>query len=172
VDTRIVWERLLRVMGRGDHGAVRQALEDLPTWKKLIPTMDPAHVDIVIDTWASGDWIRTPGTGRGNLALHMYHALSGVWHGPLALPKAVAEIYLHDPSALPIHECERCDYLIPTYRGPGSEQREVYFVECPVCGGRIRWKLFWLHDSPVGPDGYPLKRLQAAQIDNSDVRTS
>jgi len=155
VDTRVVWERLLPVMGMGDSDAVRHALEDLPAWKVLIPTMDPEHVTIVLDTFANDDWVCT-GTGRSNLALTVYHALSRVWDGPLALPKAVAAVYLSDPDTLPIHGCEACHYRIPTYIGSGAEQREVSFVECPLCGGRIRWELMRLSDSPVGPDGYPL----------------
>src|ERR1700730_766954 len=59
----VVWERLLRVMGSGDPGAVRHALEDLPTWQALIPTMNAEHVAIVLDVFASEDWVRER-TGR------------------------------------------------------------------------------------------------------------
>jgi hypothetical protein len=62
--------------------------------------------------------------------------------------------------ALPIHKCEACRYRIPTYIGPGSGQREVYFTKCPLCGGRIGWELMRLSDSPIGPDGYPLPTPQ------------
>ena len=75
----------------------------------------------------------------------------------LALPRTVAAVYLADPETLPIHRCEKCGYPIPTYAGLGSGQREVYFTECPLCAGRIRWKLMRMSDSPVGPDGYPLR---------------
>jgi hypothetical protein len=156
----VVWERLLRVMGSGDPGAARHALEDLPTWRPLIPTMDAEHVAIVLDVFASEDWVRSR-TGRCNLALTVYHALSRVWDGPLALPKAVADVYLSDPETLPIHRCEKCGYRIPTYAGPGSEQREAYFTKCPLCGGRIRWELMRLSDSPIGPDGYPAEDRDA-----------
>ena len=106
--------------------------------------------------FATEDWVRER-TGRCILALTVYHALSRVWDGPLALPRAVAQVYLDDPDTLPIHRCEACGYRIPTYAGPGSEQREVYFTECPLCGGRIRWELMRMSASPVGPDGYPLR---------------
>jgi hypothetical protein len=155
LSTSVVWERLLTVMGRGDPEPVRRALQDLPTWDLLIPTMHPEHLAIVLDTFANDDWVRTQ-TGRSSLALAVYHALGGVWSGPVAIPKAVGEVYLNDAEALPIHSCEACGYRIPTYIGPGAEQREVSFVECPLCGGRIRWELMRLSDSPVGPDGYPL----------------
>jgi hypothetical protein len=56
----------------------------------------------------------------------------------------------------PIHCCEACQYRIPTHIGSGAEHREAYFVECPLCGGRIHWELMRLSNSPVGPDGYPL----------------
>jgi hypothetical protein len=162
VNAAAVWERLLSVMGRGDPGAVRRALEGLPTWQALIPTMDPQHVAIVLDVFAGEDWVRER-TGRSNLALTVYHVLSRVWDGPLALPKAVADVYLNDPDTLPIHKCEACGYRIPTHIGSGAEQREVYFAECPLCGGRIHWELMLAHDSPVGPDGYPLRAPATAE---------
>ena len=142
-------------MYSGDPGAVCRSIEDLPTWQALIPTMDPAHVAIVLDVFASEDWVREQ-TGRCNLARTVYHLLAGDQAGPLALPKLVAEVCLNDPDTLPIHKCEACGYRIPTYIGPRAEQREVYFTECPLCGGRIRWELIRMYDSPIGPDGYPL----------------
>jgi len=148
-------ERLLGVMGSGDPAAVRRAVEDLPTWQALFPTMDPEHVAIVLDVFASGNWPRER-TGRCNLARIVYHILAQEWGGPLALPRVVADLYLNDPDTLPIHNCAACRYRIPTYAGSGCEKREVYFAECPLCGGRIRWELIRMSDSPIGPDGYPL----------------
>jgi hypothetical protein len=58
------------------------------------------------------------------------------------------------------------------YIGPGSEQREVNFSECPHCGGRICWCLMRMYDSPVRPDVYPLPHAQPMQNDKSDVWTS
>jgi hypothetical protein len=121
--------------------------------------MDVEHVAIVLDVFASEDWLRER-TGGCNLARAAYDLLERHRDGPLALPKVVAEVCLNDPDTLPIHKCEAGGYRIPTYIGPGSEQREVHFTKCPLCGGRIRWELMRLSDSPIGPDGYPLPTPQ------------
>jgi hypothetical protein len=121
------------------------------------------HVAIVLDVFANEDWVREQ-TGRCNLARIVDHTLAREWDGPLALPKAVADLYLRDPDILPIHSCGACHYRIPKYIGSGGEQREVYFTECPLCGGRIRWELMRQSDSPIGPDGYPFNRSLPLEI--------
>lgn len=155
-DGSVVWARLVRVMGRGDPEAVGHALEDLPAWNELRSTMDPEHVANVLHTFASidcNDW-GSEQTGRWNLARTVYFALAREWGGPLALPAVVAEIYLRDPETRPIHNCETCGYRIPTYVGPGYEEREAYFVRCQLCDGRIRWRWIRLRTSPVDARGY------------------
>ena len=62
--------------------------------------------------------------------------------GPLALPPAVAEVYLSEPEARYLyHRCEDCAYAVPAiWQYPGqhpvdSPRWRVFFPRCPLCGG-------------------------------------
>ncbi len=64
-------------------------------------------------------------------------------------PPEFRKIYLEDPEAQPLHDCEECGLDIPnrpgknTYKGG---QRVVvrpfyrYFDSCPACGGRVGYE--------------------------------
>jgi|GEM_PF-3360990 len=66
---------------------------------------------------------------------------------PEQIPAAVIEVYLLDPEAMPLHDCERCGLAIPVrpsrLYGDDGDPEQVYFPACPACGGRTGWYLFW-----------------------------
>ncbi len=59
---------------------------------------------------------------------------------PDEIPAAVLEIYLADPDAEPLCDCEDCGLSVPvrTGRRVGHEPAwdHVYFAACPCCRGR------------------------------------
>jgi hypothetical protein len=66
---------------------------------------------------------------------------------PAHLPRAVVQVYLVDPKALPLHDCEDCGLEVPIRPGwrQGShiEPAKAYFEACPVCGGRVGYYARW-----------------------------
>jgi hypothetical protein len=61
-----------------------------------------------------------------------------------AMPPEVAEVYMANPDALPLHDCEDCGYKLP----------HGYFESCPLCGGRIGWYGYWSkHAKPDSSSG-------------------
>ncbi len=48
---------------------------------------------------------------------------------PVALPPAVARVYVEHSDAVPGHACPGCTYLLPARGG-----RLAYAGACPVCG--------------------------------------
>lgn len=71
------------------------------------------------------------------------------WRGgklPECVPAELVKVYLDDPEATPLHDCETCGIAIPIrpnrLRGMEDEPEEVYFSSCPVCGGRTGLYLY------------------------------
>jgi hypothetical protein len=65
---------------------------------------------------------------------------------PECVPAELVKVYLDDPEATPLHECETCGIAIPIrpnrLRGMEDEPEETYFNACPVCGGRTGLYLY------------------------------
>ena len=70
---------------------------------------------------------------------------------PDHLPTALVEVYLTDPEAAPMHDCEECGLTVPVHVGrhcgPEGEASEVYFPSCPHCGGRTGPYAYWAGQS-------------------------
>jgi hypothetical protein len=66
------------------------------------------------------------------------------------LPYQVVKVYLDYPEAMPLHDCERCGLAVPILPnrqdGYEGEPERVFFPECPSCGGRTGWYLYWSQD--------------------------
>lgn len=65
------------------------------------------------------------------------------WRGgklPKELPTELVQVYLCDPEAAPLYDCEGCGVAIPVrpnrIDGLEAEPEQVYFTNCPCCGGR------------------------------------
>lgn len=65
------------------------------------------------------------------------------WRGgklPQELPAELVQVYLDDPEAAPLHDCESCGVAIPVrpnrIDGLEAEPEQTYFPTCPICGGR------------------------------------
>lgn len=65
------------------------------------------------------------------------------WRGgklPEEIPAELVQVYLDDPEAAPLHDCESCGVAIPVrpnrIDGLEAEPEQTYFPSCPVCGGR------------------------------------
>jgi hypothetical protein len=59
---------------------------------------------------------------------------------PKVVPEAVIDVYLNDPEAVPLYDCESCGLAIPVrpsrIYGLDGDPDEVYFTSCPACGAR------------------------------------
>jgi hypothetical protein len=65
------------------------------------------------------------------------------WRGavlPMRIPDEIINVYLSDPEAAPVHDCEGCGMAIPVrpsrLDGLDGEPDRVYFATCPACGAR------------------------------------
>jgi hypothetical protein len=96
---------------------------------------------------------RLPG---GSFGLHAW-LCALAWEAaflPAQLPCALVQVYLDDPEAAPLAECQVCRLALPVRPGRRDESGwgEGYFAVCPVCGGRSGWC------RPAGrwpPSGWP-----------------
>jgi hypothetical protein len=65
---------------------------------------------------------------------------------PAAIPLELINIYLTDPEAVPLFDCESCGLAIPVRPGRRygyeEEAEHVYFRTCPNCGGRTGWYVY------------------------------
>lgn len=66
---------------------------------------------------------------------------------PELIPQGVVDVYVQDPEAVPLHDCEQCGMAVPVrpnrVHGMESEPEQKYFPLCPVCGGRTGPYYFW-----------------------------
>jgi hypothetical protein len=72
------------------------------------------------------------------------------WRGavlPAQIPESVIHVYLSDPEAAPLFDCEGCGLLIPVrpsrFDGWDGEPDEVYFTSCPLCESRTGQYLYF-----------------------------
>lgn len=72
------------------------------------------------------------------------------WRGallPERIPEALVQVYLADPQAAPLYDCEGCGLLIPVrpscFDGWDGEPDEVYFATCPACESRTGQYLYF-----------------------------
>jgi hypothetical protein len=82
--------------------------------------------------------------------------VSGQAAWPHAIPPALAQAYLAEPEASPLHDCEDCGLDIPIVAcrdyGGKVEPARTLFASCPACGGRVGYYAFHLkHGHPPGP---------------------
>ena len=122
------------------------------TWAlgKLLETMDQKHARIVQDEVASlRDPTKTPGARFSDLTVAAIEYVEGhIQNGlPLALPPAVAQVYLDEPGLVAIHDCEDCGYEVPIgyaelHANPPKPAR-IYFDRCPLCGGKTGYDAFY-----------------------------
>jgi hypothetical protein len=108
-------------------------------------TMSEEHARLVVGAYAAGyQNSSSPGysTPEGRLLRRCLQAMSRRNDWPyseipdevaFAMPPEVAEVYMTNPRALPLHDCEDCGYNLP----------HGYFDACPLCGGRIGWYAYW-----------------------------
>ena len=65
---------------------------------------------------------------------------------PSRIPEEIVDVYLADPEAIPLHDCEGCGLATPVrpnrLRGQDAEPEVVYFPTCPLCGGRTGWYFY------------------------------
>ena len=118
--------------------------------RKLLATMDQKHARIVVNEVTS---LHEPsiegGTRFGDLTVAAIQYVEGhIQEGlPLALPPAVAQVYLNDPNSIAIHDCEDCGYEVPigcalSNTSPPKPVRS-YFERCPLCGGKTGYYAFY-----------------------------
>ena len=66
---------------------------------------------------------------------------------PSRFDNDLVAVYLSDPEAEPLYDCEECGLAVPVRVGRrgGHEPTcdRVYFAACPDCGGRTGERAFW-----------------------------
>jgi hypothetical protein len=152
-------EKVIRPRDREQEQTAAEAIfhRSLEAWDQLANTMHPDHIEVLrselerhgfVSIWGHvtvGEY----GNKLSRVASSMaFLATQGKLPGPLALPEAVAQVYLEDPAAHPLHVCQVCDYQVPyrtpTHRGDGHggtvqvQEPRKYFDSCPLCGGEVR----------------------------------
>lgn len=59
---------------------------------------------------------------------------------PEQIPMDLVDVYLKDPEAVPLFDCESCGLPVPIrpsrLYGLEGDPDEVYFPNCPLCGSR------------------------------------
>ena len=82
------------------------------------------------------------------------------WRGamlPASIPEEIIDVYLADPEAAPLHDCEGCGMAIPVRpsrcHGLDAEPEELYFSKCPACGARTGWYLYFSRQAESQPAG-------------------
>jgi len=68
-------------------------------------------------------------------------------HLPDELPPELIEVYLSDPEAMPLDDCQNCGLAVPVrpnrLHGLEGDPEQRYFPQCPVCGGVTGPYLYW-----------------------------
>lgn len=66
---------------------------------------------------------------------------------PEHIPVELMNVYLCDPEAVPLHDCEDCGLAIPIrphrILGLEAEPEQTYFPNCPLCGARTGPYFYW-----------------------------
>lgn len=158
-------ERRLERLEQDLHVFQREPTEEdmrwAAAWRQVVATMVPEH-HRVLETH-----MKDEATGAKGRALS--HAVADLcdkgYAGPLAMPQEVAGVYLSDPSAMPLHDCEDCGFRLPirpgqavaTPTGLKNEPAVSYFKRCPLCGGRTGYYAYW---TKHGKRGHAYLRLR------------
>jgi hypothetical protein len=117
--------------------------------RELGATMHPDHIARVRDHWTGtrdaqsdpgGAWLATIVESMlyWAAAPHLYE-----WDRRLALPAAVAEVYLATPGVWPAARCGACQLPMPWRQmAPGDRywleaSGPLFFERCPDCGGPV-----------------------------------
>jgi len=87
------------------------------------------------------------------------------WRGallPERIPESLIQVYLTDPEAAPLHDCEGCGLLVPVrpsrFDGWDGEPEEVYFPTCPLCESRTGQYLYFTKKHESEKKINPLRR--------------
>ena len=112
-------------------------------WEIMRPSMSDEHALLVIEAyaaWLGGGraWDDSPGGRLLRRCLDaMYQWPTTHWpyseiatEVALAMPPEVAQAYMRDPGALPLHDC---GYKVP----------HQHFKVCPLCEGQVGWYAYW-----------------------------
>jgi hypothetical protein len=128
--------------------------------------MDQKHARVVVNDLAR---LRDPTTACGarfgdlTVATIQYvegHIQKGL---PLALPPAVAQMYLDDPGSIAIHDCEDCGYEVPIgcalpHISPPKPVTS-YFDRCPLCGGKTGYYAFYQRNARLKKTSGPAAKV-------------
>jgi hypothetical protein len=68
---------------------------------------------------------------------------------PEQIPLDLVDVYLKDPEAVPLFDCESCGLPVPIrpsrLYGLDGDPDEVYFPNCPLCGSRTGLYFHFTH---------------------------
>jgi hypothetical protein len=127
-----------------------------PAWialaTELLATMDPDHIRQVVEAQHAHERGEKPEPGAAHLLRVVRNLITSTYRQEvefgkarnfrLALPPAVAAVFLREPAAWPDDQCAECGLLLPHewHRTPatGAVRKVRHFERCPDCGGRVR----------------------------------
>lgn len=87
-----------------------------------------------------------PNLGGGGLRMWLRMLTDQQAPFPTSIPSALAQVYLDDPEALPLHDCADCGLAVPVRPnryGLDGEPDHLYFQACPSCGGVTGRHAYW-----------------------------
>jgi len=109
------------------------------SFDRLLATMDPQHAHMVREDLQNRREVVSHKESRyAKLTMIAVRSVFRHMAGgtPLALPASVASVYLDDPAAVALHDCEGCGYVVPFgCPEPSAEPPKparVYFERCPL----------------------------------------
>jgi hypothetical protein len=127
----------------------------------ILQSMAPEHREHIEEiersydeTMESGGTIRDAVRAMQTSNLHRTFMDLTMSHGPAVLPRHVAEVYLNDPNASPLHDCDTCGYQVPIRPGDSRNPAKSYFERCPLegCDGATGWYAYYQRHSHHPPD--------------------
>jgi hypothetical protein len=126
----------------------------------LSQTMAAEHIERVNARWAhAADAQRDPGGAHLATVVTtlLSHADTDRWGARLALPPAVAAVYLGHPGVWYAGQCVACRLPLPWRQRQAGDRRQaepsgpLYFPACPDCGGAVaEWRSLPLADGGHG----------------------
>jgi len=138
--------------------AAEQHAKREAAWAVMQQSMSEEHARLVVEAYATGaQYVGGPeyNTPAGRLLRCCLDAMSRLEyrHWPytdipaeviLAMPPAVAEVYVSDVAAMPLHDCEDCGFRVPVTPGEYKGKPAVrHFEACPLCGGRTGYAAYF-----------------------------
>lgn len=133
---------------------------DLVVWTAVLETMSAAHQEVVYRDWERDPELRTSWSNLTRQADSLVHEVRAGWHtGPLALPEAIGQVLIDNPSVSLMFgatDCEDCGLRHPSRMSHGARPALYPLQLCALCGGRVAFNGHLLKHGHWPPSGFTL----------------